>query len=322
MAKGKRVGIVGVGNVGSTVAYSIAMKGLAHEVILRDRKVNRAKGMALDMSQSAQAARMHTIVKAAETFEEMRDCDVIVITAGSPRLPGMSRNDLLLTNAEIMREVIGDVKKYSPNAIVIVVSNPLDAMVYVALKETGWSRNRVIGMAGILDSARMAHAIHDALNYEYGGQIRALVIGAHGDTMVPLPRFSTVAGMPLNNFLSGKEIFNIVERTKKGGAEIVKFLQTGSAYYAPAKATSLMAESILQDKKLIYPCAVMLEGEYTYNDVVCGLPVMLGADGAEQVFEPTLNDDQDRAFAKSISSVRELIDELKRQNFFNKEDKK
>jgi malate dehydrogenase len=314
--KGKKVGIVGVGNVGSTIAYSVAMKGLCHEVILRDNKYDRAKGMALDMSQSAQAARMHTVVRAAESPEQMTDCDVVVVTAGSPRLPGMSRDDLLFKNAEIMRSVINDIKTYSPNAIVVPVSNPLDAMVYVALKESGWSRNRVVGMAGILDSARMAHYIHEALDYNYGGQIRALVIGGHGDDMVPLPRFSTVAGMPLTDFLSWNKINEIVNRTKQGGAEIVKYLKTGSAYYAPAKSASLMVEAILQDKKHIYPCAVMLDGEYGYSDIVSGLPAMLGANGAESVFAPTLNDEQERSFDRSISSVRELTDALNDKDFF------
>jgi len=320
MGKSKRVGIVGVGNVGSTVGYSIAMRGLAHEVILCDHKVERAKGMALDMSQSAQAARMSTSVKVAETPAQLIDCDLVVVTAGSPRLPGMNRNDLLIKNAQIMKEVVRDIKTYSPNAIIIPVSNPLDVMVYVALKETGWERSRVVGMSGILDSARMAHYIQEAIfnkhKIEFGGQVRAQVIGGHGDTMVPLPRFTTVAGLPLTDFLDWNEINEIVSKTKNGGAEIVGYLQTGSAYYAPAKATSLMVESILQDKKLVYPCAVMLEGEYAYEDVVSGVPVMLGARGVEQVFAPSLDAEQDRLFAESIRSVRELIDVLNHNKFF------
>jgi len=320
MGKSKRVGIVGVGHVGSTVGYSIAMRGLAHEIILSDNKVERAKGMALDMSQSAQAARMSTIVSVAESADQLVDCDLVVITAGSPRLPGMNRNDLLIKNAQIMRDVCANVKVHSPNAIIIPVSNPLDVMVYVALKETGWDRSRIVGMSGILDSARMAHYIQEAIfkkhKIEFGGQVRAQVIGGHGDTMVPLPRFTTVAGLPLTDFLDWNEINEIVEKTKNGGAEIVRYLQTGSAYYAPAKATSLMVESILQDKKLVYPCAVMLEGEYSYKDVVSGVPVMLGARGVEQIFAPTLDAEQDRLFATSIKSVRDLIDVLNENNFF------
>jgi len=313
--KGSRVGIVGAGNVGATVAYSLAMRGVCHEIILRDNKIERAKGMALDMSQAANAARMHTVVSVAEDMSELTDCDVIVITAGSPRLPGMSRDDLLMINAKIMKEVVNDIKKYSPNAILVPVSNPLDAMVYTAIKETGWDRSRVVGMAGILDSARMAHFIYEKVKYG-AGQIRASVMGGHGDDMVPLPRFSTIAGVPLTDLLSDAEIEEIVEKTRHGGAEIVKYLQTGSAYYAPAKAASIMVEAILKDTKQIFPCAVMLDGEYGYNDVVTGVPVALGARGVEKLIEVSLNEKQEKQFAKSCASVQDLIDTLNKNNFF------
>jgi malate dehydrogenase len=316
--KGKKVGIVGVGNVGATVAYSLAMKGVCHEIVLRDNKIERAKGMALDMAQASQAARMHTVITVAEEASQLAECDVVVITAGSPRLPGMSRDDLLLTNAKIMREVMKDIITYSPNAIVVPVSNPLDAMVYTAIKESGWDRNRVVGMAGILDSARMAHFIYEKLGYG-AGQIRASVMGGHGDDMVPLPRFSTVAGVPLGDLLKPEEIREIIERTKNGGAEIVGYLKTGSAYYAPAKATSIMVEAIVKDTKQIYPCAVMLDGEYGYHDVVSGVPVMLGATGAQKIIEANLNDEQADRFHKSVNSVRELINALHDNNFFDKE---
>lgn len=316
--RGKRVGIVGVGNVGSTCAYILAMSGNCHEVILRSSSnPDKAKGLALDMSQAVQAARMHTVVKHAQEPSDLKDCDVIVITAGSPRLPGMSRDDLLVKNAQIMRRAMADIQKYSPEAIIVPVSNPLDAMVYVALKETGWDRRRVVGMAGILDSARMAHFVYEQLGYG-AGQIRCSVMGGHGDDMVPLPRFSTVAGVPLTDLLTWDEINAIVERTKKGGAEIVGLLKEGSAYYAPAKAAALMVEAILADTKQIYPCAVMLEGEYGYNNVVSGVPVMLGANGAEKVIEANLNDDQDRKFAKSVGSVKQLIDALYDNGFYTK----
>jgi malate dehydrogenase len=313
--RGKRVGIVGVGNVGSSVAYSLAMSGSCHEVILRANDVDRAKGKALDLSQAAQAARKHTVISVAETLEDVKDCDVVVITAGSPRLPGMSRDDLLIKNASIMRDVMSVVKVSSPNAVIIPVSNPLDVMVYVALKETGWDRSRVLGMAGILDSARMAHFVYEKLGYG-AGQIRCSVMGGHGDDMVPLPRFSTVAGVPLTDLLTWDEINEIVDKTKKGGAEIVGLLKDGSAYYAPAKATALMVEAVLTDMKQIYPCAVMLDGEYGYSDVVSGVPVMIGARGVEKVIEANLNDDQDRKFAKSVGSVKELIDALYANNFY------
>jgi malate dehydrogenase len=313
--RGKRVGIVGVGNVGSSVAYSLAMSGSCHEVILRANDVDRARGKALDLSQAAQAARKHTVISVAETLEDVKDCDVVVVTAGSPRLPGMSRDDLLIKNATNMRDIMRVIKIVSPHAVIIPVTNPLDVMVYVALKETGWDRSRVLGMAGILDSARMAHFVYEKLGYG-AGQIRCSVMGGHGDNMVPLPRFSTVAGVPLTDLLTWDEINEIVEKTKNGGAEIVGLLKDGSAYYAPAKSTALMVEAVLTDMKQIYPCAVMLDGEYGYSDVVSGVPVMIGARGVEKVIEANLNDDQDRKFAKSVGSVKELIDALYTNNFY------
>ena len=313
--RGKRVGIVGAGNVGATVAYSLAMLGSCHEIILRDNKIDVARGKALDMSQAASAVRSHTVVKVAEDMSELTDCDVIVVTAGSPRLPGMSRDDLLMINAKITKEVISGIKQYSPNAIVIMVSNPLDAMTYVALKESGFDRSRVIGMAGILDSSRMASFIQEKLGYG-GGQIRASVMGGHGDDMVPLPRYSTVAGVPLFDVLTDDEIEEVVQRTRHGGAEIVSHLKTGSAYYAPAKSTAIMVEAILKDTKQIHPCAVYLEGEYGYSNVVCGVPVMLGANGAEKIIEVTLNDKEKNMFKNSINSVEELITSLNKNNFF------
>ena len=318
MPKGKRVGIVGAGNVGSTVAYSLAMQGVCHEIILRDNKIEIAKGKALDMSQAAAAIRSHTVVSVAEDMSELTDCDVVVVTAGSPRLPGMSRDDLLMINAKITREVMEGIKKYSPDAIVIMVSNPLDAMTYVAAKELGFERGRVIGMAGILDSSRMASFIQEKLGYG-GGQIRASVMGGHGDDMVPLPRYSTVAGVPLTDLLSDAEIEEIVNRTRHGGAEIVGYLQTGSAYYAPGKSTTIMVEAILKDTKQIHPCAIMLDGEYGYTDVVSGVPIMLGANGAEKVIEITLDEKEKEMFANSVASVQTLIDTLNENKFFEGE---
>ncbi|RUM63782.1 MAG: malate dehydrogenase [Sulfurimonas sp.] len=318
MSEGKRVGIVGAGNVGATVAYSLVMLGACHEVILRDNKIDVARGKALDMSQAASAVRSHTVVKVAEEMSDLVNCDVVVITAGSPRLPGMSRDDLLMINAKITKEVIKGVAKYSPDAIIIMVSNPLDAMTYVALKESGFDRSRVIGMAGILDSSRMAAFIQEKLGYG-GGQIRASVMGGHGDDMVPLPRYSTVAGVPLSDVLTDAEIEEIVERTRKGGAEIVGHLKTGSAYYAPAKSTAIMVNAILRDTKQIYPCAVLLEGEYGFNDVVSGVPVMIGANGAEKILEVTLNEQEKEMFENSCKSVQGLINTLNENNFFDGE---
>jgi len=309
-----RVSIVGAGgNVGSIVAYSIAMQGLCHEVVLVDRDIDRAKGKALDMNQAAAALRTHSVVKAAESYEDVRDSKIVVITAGFPRKEGMSRDDLLMKNAEIIREIVGNVKEVAPDAILVVVTNPLDTMTYLAIKESGFDPKKVIGMAGILDGARMTHFIHEKLGYG-AGQIRATVIGGHGDYMVPLIRYSTVAGIPLTDLLSFEDIANIVEKTKHGGAEIVSLLGT-SAYFAPGKATAIMVEAILKDSKKIYPCATLLDGEYGYKDVVNGVPVMLGCNGVEKIIEVSLNETEREQFNRSVQSVQELITILKKKKF-------
>jgi len=309
-----KVSIIGAGgNVGSIVAYSIAMQGLAHEVILVDRDIQRAKGKALDMNQAAAALRSHSVVKAAETYEDVRDSSVVVITAGFPRKEGMSRDDLLMKNADVMKDIISNVKEVAPEAILVIVTNPLDTMTYLAIKESGFAPNRVIGMAGILDGARMTHFIHEKLGYG-AGQIRATVIGGHGDYMVPLIRYSTVAGIPLTDLLNYEDISDIINRTKNGGAEIVDLLGT-SAYFAPGKATAIMVESILKDSKKIYPCATLLNGEYGYKDVVNGVPVMLGRDGVEKVIEVSLNETEKAQFARSVESVQTLIDVLRKNDY-------
>lgn len=310
----KKVAIIGAGNVGSTLAYTLASKGICSSIVLKDIKENLVKAMSLDISQAANAAKSSTVVTTASTGACLRGCDVIVITAGLPRMPGMSRNDLLLTNAKIMRDVIEEIKVNAPQAIVIVVSNPLDAMVYTALKVSGFPRNQIVGMAGILDSARMSHFILEKLGYG-AGQIESSVMGGHGDDMVPLPNFSTVAGMALTEVMTQDDIDEIVEKTKNGGAQIVKYLEKGSAYYAPAHATSLMVEAILNDKKEVYPCAALLEGEYGYEDIVSGVPVMLGKNGVEKVIELKLTSEQRTLFAKSVGSVQELVDALYENKF-------
>ena len=309
----KRVGIVGVGNVGATLAFTLATKNICSSILLKDVRENIVQAMALDISQATNAAKSETIIHACLSDEEFKDCDVIVITAGIARRPGMSRDDLLLTNAKIMNSVINSVIPFNPNAIIIIVSNPLDVMVYTALKTSNWSRNKIIGMAGILDSARMAHFIFEKLGYGQG-QIKASVMGGHGDDMVPLADFSTVNGVNLNEVLSKEDIEDIIYKTKNGGAQIVKLLETGSAYYAPAYSTILMIEAILEDKKEIYPCAIMLNGEYGYEDIVSGVPVMLGANGVEKVVELELKEEQKNQFSKSIASVQELINILKEKS--------
>lgn len=310
----KKVGIVGVGNVGSTLAYTLASKGICSHIVLKDIRENIVQAMALDISQSANAAKSHTIVTAAQSAQDLQGCNLIIITAGLPRKPGMSRDDLLLSNAKIMQSVINDIKTYAANAIIIVVSNPLDAMVYTALKTSDFNRNQIIGMAGILDSARMSHFILEKVGFG-AGQIKSSVMGGHGDDMVPLPNYSTVAGVALPEILNDEEIQDIVDKTKNGGLQIVQLLETGSAYYAPAHATSLMVEAILHNKRKIYPCAVMLEGEYGYKDIVGGVPIMLGSNGVEKIIELKLNAEQKKLFNNSIQSVQSLIDVLDK-NFF------
>lgn len=310
----KKVGIIGVGNVGSTLAYTLAHKGVCSHIVLKDIRENIVQAMALDISQGANAAKSHTVVTAASSGEDLAGCDVVVITAGLPRTPGMSRDDLLVTNAKIMQAVIQDVQNHASNAIIVVVSNPLDAMVYTALRVSGFPRNQVVGMAGILDSARMSHFILEKLGYG-AGQIESSVMGGHGDDMVPLPNFSTVAGVPLSELLSDEDIQEIVDKTKNGGLQIVKLLETGSAYYAPAHATTLMVEAILHNKKKIYPCAVMLEGEYGYENIVTGVPVMLGSKGVEKVIDLNLTNEQKALFSQSVASVQELVDTLETKFF-------
>jgi len=311
-----KVTVIGTGNFGSTVAFILAMRGSCHEVILRGRNLNVAKGKALDMSQAANAAREHTVVRAAEGPEDMAGSKVIVITAGAPRTPGMSRDDLLTKNAEIVKKYALEIKEHAPEAIVVVVSNPLDVMTYVAAKYTGFPRERVLGMAGILDAARMAHFIYEKLGYG-AGQIRATVMGGHGDTMVPLPKFTTVAGVPIDDLLDSEEIGEIVKKTREGGAQIVNLLGNGSAYYAPAKSTAVIVDAILKDTNQIHSCALMLDGDYGYTGIVSGVPVMISENGAEQVIEMTLKTLQKTRFKNSVASVQEMVDTLYSNGFFD-----
>lgn len=310
----KKVSIVGVGNVGSTLAFTLATKAICSRIVLKDIRENYVKAMALDISQAANASNSHTVVQAVCSAKDMFNSDIVVITAGIPRKPGMSRNDLLSTNAKIMEEVIIDIKENCPNAIVIVVSNPLDAMVYAALKFSNFKSNQIIGMAGILDSARMSHFIFEKLGYG-AGQIESSVMGGHGDDMVPLPNHSNVAGVCIEDLLSKEDIEDIVNKTKNGGLEIVKLLEVGSAYYAPSYATSIMIEAILFNQRKIFPCAVMLEGEYGFNNIVSGVPVMLGANGVEKIIELELTNEQKNQFEKSVSSVNSLTSLLDKEFF-------
>ena len=314
MSRGKKVSIIGTGNVGATVCYWLSMRKRCREIVMIDRHGVVAHGKALDILQATSPEGSHTQIYNSTDYAMIEDSDVVVVTAGATRKPGMSRDDLLILNAGITKQVIYEVRKYAPNAIVIMVSNPLDAMTYTALKAGCYPRNQVIGMAGILDSARMETFISQKLGFGYG-QVTASVIGGHGDSMVPLPRYSSVNGVALTDLLTDEEIKEIIEQTRKGGAEIVGYMGT-SAYYAPANSVVKMIESILSDARVIFPCAVLLEGEYGYKDTVNGVPVVLGANGVEKILELPLNEDEHQQFAKSVDSVESLLQTLRKNNLF------
>ncbi|RXK13394.1 malate dehydrogenase [Halarcobacter mediterraneus] len=303
----KKVGIVGVGNVGSTIAYNLALKNICDEILLKDLREDFTKAMALDISQAASSVNSKTLIQDITKDEEFKACDIVVITAGVPRKPGMSRDDLLYTNAKIMNTIVQNIVKYNEDAILIIVSNPLDAMVYTALKVSKWTRNRVIGMAGILDSSRMAHFIKKKIGNK---KVEAMVLGGHGDEMVPLIKETKVEGVSLDEVLNENEINDVLEKTKNGGLEIVKLLKNGSAYYAPAQGVILMLEAILENKEVILPCAVKLEGEFGYENVVTGVPIILGKSGAKKIIEKQLTKKEKEQFSSSISSVKTLIDKL------------
>lgn len=314
MINNSKVSVIGAGgNVGGIVAYSTAMQGLVQDIVLVDRNLDRAQGKALDMNQAATAMRSHSVVRAAKSYEDIKDSRVVVIAVGFPRKGKISRDDLLIKNAQIMREVVAEIKKYAPNTIILVVSNPLDVMTFVAIKESGFPKNRVIGMAGILDAARMTHFIQEKLGYG-ASQTRVSVIGGHGDTMVLLPRFTAVAGVPLSDLMSKKEIKEVVKKTRDGGAEIVKYLGT-SAYLAPGRSTAIMVEAILKDSKKIFSCATLLEGEYGHENTVNGVPVMLGLNGVEKIIELSLNKSEKKKFGKSVKSVDEVVQVLYDRKF-------
>jgi malate dehydrogenase len=301
----KKISVVGAGNVGATAAHWIAAKELA-DVVLIDIMEGIPQGKALDLLQAMPVEKRDSTITGTNDYADTANSDIVIITAGIPRKPGMSRDDLLNTNYKIMQDVVGKVIQYSPNCIIIVVSNPLDAMAQAAFKLSGFCRNRVLGMAGILDSARFRTFIAQELNVSVEN-VTAFVLGGHGDTMVPLPRYSTVAGIPITELIEPTKLQALVQRTRDGGAEIVKHLKTGSAYYAPSAAAVEMAEAILKDKKKIVPCAVHLEGEYGINGLFVGVPVKLGANGMEEIIQIKLTAEEQAALNKSAASVKELI---------------
>ena len=311
----RKVGIIGAGAVGATAAYSLSMMGTCGEIVLFDIAEGVAKGKAIDIGQSTHYAPNSTIITAAETPADVRECDIVVITAGVPRKGDMTREDLLMINAKIMKSVVEDVMKYSPDAVIICVSNPLDVMTYVIKQMTGWERNRIIGLSGALDGARMAYQIYKKLGFG-AGQIGTLVIGDHGQNMIPLPQEVQVGSVDVAELLSKEEMEEIIERTKHGGAEIVKHLGT-SGYYAPGRAIAYMVEAILNDSKVVVACSALLEGEYGYSDVAVGVPVVLGKNGMEQIIEIALDDETKVKFKTSVKSIQSGIEVLRNNQFFN-----
>ena len=301
----KKITIVGSGNVGATAAHWMASKELG-DVVLIDIIPGVPQGKGLDLLEAMPIEKRDSYVLGTEDYKDTANSDIVVITAGIPRKPGMSRDDLLNTNYKIMQDVVGKVVTNSPNCILIIVSNPLDAMAQAAYKISGFSRNRVIGMAGVLDSARFRAFIAMELGVSVEN-VTAFVLGGHGDTMVPLPRYSTVAGVPITELMDKSTVERLVQRTRDGGAEIVKYLKTGSAYYAPSAAVTEMVEAIVKDKKKILPCAAYLEGEYGIHGLFVGVPCKLGARGIEDVWEIRLTDEEMAALKKSADSVKELV---------------
>src|SRR6187455_2619486 len=303
-----KVTVIGAGNVGATTAQRIAEAGLA-DVVLVDIVEGLPQGKALDLAEAAPVVGHDARITGTNDYADTAGSDIVVVTSGLARQPGMSRDDLLAKNAGIVRAVVEQAAQHSPNAILIIVTNPLDAMCHVALTASGFPRERVLGMAGVLDSARFRTFIAEELGVSVE-DTSAFVLGGHGDTMVPLPRYSTVAGIPITDLLSEDQIAALVDRTANGGAEIVALLKTGSAFYAPAASTFEMVDAILRDRKRVLPCAAYLQGEYGVDGLFVGVPVVLGAGGMERVIEITLSAGEQAAFDKSAASVRELVDKL------------
>jgi malate dehydrogenase len=304
----RKVTIIGAGNVGATTAEQIVAAGLA-DVVLIDVVEGLPQGKALDLDEAAPVVGYDVQVSGTNDYADTADSKIIVVTSGLARQPGMSRDDLLAKNAGIVGSVVKQAAAYSPDAIIVVVTNPLDAMCHVALKASGFSPERIVGMAGVLDSARFRSFISDELEVSVR-DIRGFVLGGHGDTMVPLPRYSTVGGVPITELMSAERIEALVERTRNGGAEVVALLKTGSAYYAPAASIVEMIEAILRDRRRVLPCAAYLRGEYGIDGLFVGVPIILGNGGVEKIIEIALTDDERAAFNRSADAVRDLLDKL------------
>lgn len=303
----KKIALIGAGQIGGTMALLAAQKELG-DVVLYDILEGVPQGKGLDIYEATPVEGWNSKIIGTNSYQDIEGADICIVTAGIPRKPGMSRDDLVNTNTKIVKEVAENIKKYAPNSFVIVITNPLDAMVYVMYKITGFPKNRVMGMAGVLDSARFRTFISMETGVSVE-DITAFVLGGHGDDMVPLPRYSTIAGIPLPEFpgMTKEKIEAMVQRTRNGGGEIVNLLKTGSAFYAPASSAIAMAESILKDQKRVFPCAVLCDGEYGYHNIFMGVPVILGKNGVEKIIEIQLTQEEKQALEKSAESVRKLI---------------
>lgn len=313
MIKRNKISLIGAGNIGGTLAHLVGLKELG-DIVLLDINEGAAKGKALDIEQSSSVDLFDSNIIGTKNYEDIKDSDVIIVTAGIARKPGMSRDDLIATNSKIIASVGENIKNYAPNAFVIVITNPLDAMVYLMQKATRFAKNKVVGMAGVLDSARFSLFLAREFNVSIE-DVSAFVLGGHGDTMVPLIRYSTIAGIPIPDLVkmgwsTQKTIDQIIQRTRDGGAEIVKLLGNGSAFYAPAASAIAMANAYLKDKKQILPAAVYLDGQYGVNDLYIGVPAIFGKNGVEKIVEVELNKEEQEMFNDSVSAVKKLINSL------------
>ena len=304
----RKIAVIGAGNVGATCAFVMAERKLG-DIVLLDIYEGFAKGKALDMSQGGQVLNYDGKITGTSKYEDIADADVVVVTSGFPRQPGMSREDLIGKNAEIISQVGAGIRDFAPNSIVIMVTNPLDLMTYHMQKVTGFDSNRVIGQAGILDSARMTHFVSEAVGCS-NEDVQAMVLGGHGDTMVPLPRYTTVGGIPITQLLGDQEINAISKRTASGGGEIVKLLERGSAFYAPGSAAAIMAESVLNDRKRMLPCSALLSGQYGLEDVYIGVPVLLGKNGVESIVELELEDNELESLQSSANFYKSQLRDI------------
>jgi malate dehydrogenase len=305
-----KVSIIGAGNVGATTAHWLATQEIG-DIVLFDIVEDMPKGKGLDMMESTPVAGLNANIFGTNDYADTAGSDIVVVTSGAPRKPGMSREDLISINTNITRDCVQNAIKHSPDTIIILVNNPLDAMSYVALKASGFPKSRIFGQAGVLDTARYRTfiAMEAGVSVE---DVHAMLLGGHGDEMVPLPRFSTISGIPVTEFISADKLEAIVTRARKGGGEIVSLLKTGSAYYAPAAATAQMVESVLRDQKRVLPCSAYLEGEYGLNDLYFGVPVVLGSNGVERIIELPLNDEEKALVQQSASAVQNTLETLKK----------